>query len=246
MVGVLRLLDLFSGAGGAAVGYHRAGFDVVGVDIEPQPHYPFDFIQGDALRILGRLEYLGSWRPDAVHASPPCQAFTQMSAKHRGKGGLADERVDLLTPTLELLRPLDIPWIVENVQGSVPPLRPTLKLHGGMFDLGVHRPRLFESNVMLLAPRMPECKEPVGVYGDKPDGRRLWTRTRNNGNYKTAAVPKKPILRAPRSTEEAQEAMGMDWADWHGTKEAIPPAYTEFIGQQLMAHLKASAPCQHP
>jgi DNA (cytosine-5)-methyltransferase 1 len=242
-----RLLDLFCGAGGAAVGYHRAGFDVVGVDIEPQPHYPFEFFQVDALEVLRwwhlrRYEALMDHGFAAIHASPPCQAFTQMSAKHRGKGGLADQRVDLLTPTLEFLRPMDIPWVVENVQGSVPPLRPILKLHGGMFGLGVHRPRLFESNVMLLAPRMPECKEPVGVYGNAPDSRALWVRKnpryRNNGNWRTAANPKKSVLRAPSNLAHAQEAMGMDWADWHGTKEAIPPAYTEFIGTQLLAALR--------
>lgn len=245
------LWDFYCGAGGATKGYQQAGFYVVGIDIEPQPFYCGDeFIQADALEYLeGWLETEKDDDPDlppalpcaAIHASPPCQAFTQMSAKYRGKGGATDDHLDLLTPTLALLRPLSVPWVVENVVGAKRLMNTTIKLHGGMFGLGVHRPRLFESNVMLQSFTAPQCREPIGVYGDKPDGRRLWTRTRNNGNYRTAAVPKKSILRAPRSTEEAQVAMGMDWADWQGTKEAIPPAYTEFIGRQLLAHLAATA-----
>ena len=232
-----RLLDLFCGAGGAAMGYYRAGFDVVGVDIAPQPHYPFEFIQADALELLR----FTSVSYDAIHASPPCQAFTQMSAKYRGKGlgGITDTHVDMLTPTLELLRGMDIPWVVENVPGAKRIMNTTVKLHGGMFGLGVHRPRLFESSVMLLAPVAPQTREPIGVYGKCADGRRLYTR--NNGNWRTAKVPKKSILRAPKTLEEAQDAMGMDWADWRGTKEAIPPAYTEFIGAQLLAYVKATA-----
>lgn len=260
------LIDGCCGAGGATKGYQRAGFYVVGIDIEPQPYYCGDeFHQGDIIVVLRKLLAcrgvpVGSWRRAgignldcnyadtvaAVHVSPPCQAFTLMSAKHRGKGGKADQRVDLLTPTLSILRRMDTPWVVENVQGSVPPLRPTFKLHGGMFGLGVHRPRLFESNVMLLAPRMPECKDPVGVYGNAPDSRASWVRKnprfRNNGNWRTAAAPKKSVLRAPSNLAHAQEAMGMDWADWHGTKEAIPPSYTEFIGTQLLSHIRSLEP----
>ncbi len=103
-------------------------------------------------------------------------------------------------------------------------------LTGGMFGLGVDRARLFVSNVLILTPSRPAPPiGGVGVYGRAPDGRRLFNR-KSNGTY-----------RAPRSLEEAQRAMGMDWADWHGTKEAIPPAYTEYIGAQLMAHLEARA-----
>jgi DNA (cytosine-5)-methyltransferase 1 len=227
-----RLLDLFCGAGGAAMGYHRAGFDVVGVDIEPQPHYPFEFRQMDALELLGAMvagrdvckpvSLPNGWGGlDAIHASPPCQFHTTMSARWRGKGmdTLADQRVDLLTPTLAIMRTLDLPWVVENVEGAAKAMRTTLKLHGGMFGLGVHRPRLFESNVMMLMPREAKALSHVGVYGRAPDGRKL---SKSSECY------------APSSLKEAQEAMGMDWADWHGTKEAIPPAYTEFIGSQLI------------
>lgn len=214
------LLDLFCGAGGAAMGYHRAGFDVVGVDIAPQPYYPFPFVQGDALAPPVRLDAF-----DAIHASPPCQAFTQMNARSRKvPGTLASTRLDLLTPTLEMLRPLPIPWVAENVVGAMRAMRTTVILHGGMFGLRVHRPRLFESSVMILAAISSRSRDIVGVYGRAPDGRRL-----GSGG-----------LAAAGSLEEAQDAMGMDWADWHGTKEAIPPAYTEWIGSQLLAYIGGS------
>jgi DNA (cytosine-5)-methyltransferase 1 len=207
-----RLLDLFCGAGGATAGYQRAGFYVVGVDVQPQPYYCGDeFHQADAMAFS-----LDGY--DAIHASPPCQRFTQMSARWRGKATRADDHDDLLTPTRERFRSLAVPWVIENVQGAVNDMSVTLMLHGGMFGLGVHRPRMFESNVLLMAPKSARCVGAIGVYGDKPDGRRLHTTS--------------PV-RAASSLREAQIAMGMDWADWHGTKEAIPPAYTEWIGAQL-------------
>jgi DNA (cytosine-5)-methyltransferase 1 len=154
-----------------------------------------------------------------------------MSNRWRGTKGPVDHP-DLLTPTLERLRSLsEIPWVVENVPGSVPPLRPTLALHGGMFGLGVHRLRLFESNMLLLASRAPRTTDPIGVYGRGPDGRQLWKRS----EYRR--LDGRLLFRAPRSLGEAQTAMGMDWADWHGTKEAIPPAYTEHIGEQLIRQI---------
>jgi DNA (cytosine-5)-methyltransferase 1 len=227
-----RLLDLFCCQGGAAMGYHRAGFDVLGVDIEPQPLYPFPMVQADALEFLATAD-LSPFA--AVHASPPCQKFTQMSARWRGNGGIADQHLDLLTPTLAALAGLRVPWVVENVVGAKRILQPTLALHGGMFDLGIHRPRLFRSNCLILAPKAAMTAEPIGVYGTAPDGRRLWTR--QNGNM----TGKRPIIRAAKSVEEARELMGMPWADWHGCKEAIPPVYTEFIGRQLMDALANAA-----
>jgi len=220
-----KLLYLYCCQGGGAMGYHRAGFDVTGVDIEPQPRFPFEFIQADALEFLASAD-LSPFA--AIHASPPCQKFTQMSARWRGKGGITDQHIDLLTPTLAALAGLSVPWVVENVVGAKRILQPTLALHGGMFGLGIHRPRLFRSNCLILAPKAPRTAEPIGVYGTAPDGRRLWTR--QNGNM----TGKRSIIRAAKSVEEARELMGMPWADWHGCKEAIPPAYTEFIGRQLM------------
>jgi DNA (cytosine-5)-methyltransferase 1 len=254
-----RLLDLFCGAGGAAMGYARAGFEVVGVDIKPQPHFPFEFVQADVLDLTDNPEEggVGIWRGaswyllgdfDAIHASPPCQAFTQMSARWRGQGTKADEHQDLLTPTLALLRNLDVepdpkrrmPWVVENVVGARKMMNANLTLHGGMFGLGVHRPRLFESNVLLLAPRAAQTKNPLGVYG-KVDGRTTY-RYRNAGNYKPGepGSASKSLIRAWKSIEEGQEAMRIDWmTEERELAEAIPPAYTELIGHQLLQHIQA-------
>lgn len=225
-----RLLDLFSGAGGAAVGYYRAGFDVVGVDLHPQPHYPFRFVQADAMIALmspraGLFSYMGPF--DAIHASPPCQAYSTMGNRSRAEGNRKlPPAPDLLEPTWELLRATGLPYVMENVAGAKALMPNAFILSGGMFGLGVHRPRYFVSNLLILQPaRAKPPKNGIGVYGRDHDGRRLFNR-KSNGTY-----------RAPKSLEEAQEAMGMDWADWHGTKEAIPPAYSFFIGQQLVQHL---------
>jgi DNA (cytosine-5)-methyltransferase 1 len=129
-----------------------------------------------------------------------------------------------------MLEEIGLPYVVENVVGARSEMPNAIQLSGAMFGLRVHRPRLFLSNVMVLTPPpMPAPKDGIGVYGRTHDGRRL-------GNRKA----RDPYM-APKTLEEAQEAMGMDWADWHGTKEAIPPAYTEFIGSQLLEHVKAAA-----
>lgn len=223
----MKLLDLFCCAGGAAVGYHRAGFEVVGVDLRPQPHYPFEFHQADAMTYP--LEGF-----DALHASPPCQAFTQMSARWRGKGGKADSHPNFLEPTLARFARLSVPWVVENVVGARQHMPVCLKLHGGMFGLGVHRPRLFASNVFLLGAPADAVDNPIGVYGPRADGRRLFTRKDIHG--------KVSIQRAAHSAAEACEAMGIDWPmTWDEVREAIPPAYTEYIGRQLRAFLEKAA-----
>ena len=200
------------------MGYHRAGFNVTGVDLSPQPNYPFAFVQSDAIQYLAEhgSEY------DAIHASPPCQAFTQMSARWRGRGGKADEHQDLLTPIRALLASSRVPYIIENVMGARRKMGTTFTLHGGMFGLGVHRPRLFESNVLIFTRDAGKAEDPVGVYG-RMDGRRLSTRAdgTEQRNAKTLA--------------EASAAMGIDWMTWDELREAIPPAYTEFIGRQLLA-----------
>jgi DNA (cytosine-5)-methyltransferase 1 len=156
-----------------------------------------------------------------------------MSARWRNKGTKADTHTDLLTPTLKRFRRGGANWIVENVPGAKRIMRSPTKLHGGMFGLGIHRPRLFETSFLVLAPKALQTPEPVGVYGNRPAGRTLWRRYRNNGNWRTAKNPKKSLLRAPRSLREAQEAMGIDWMTWNEIKEAVPPAYSEFIARQL-------------
>lgn len=236
------LLDLFCGAGGAAEGYYRAGFDIVGVDREPQPDYPFEFFQVDALLTLDRLHLdlypLYGARTqdfDVIHASPPCQAYTTMANRYRGAGGKADSHDALIAETRDALTLSGVPYVIENVVGARREMRDPITLHGGMFGLGVYRPRLFESNASLTAPP-PAPKPPgvVAVYG-KLDGRRVWTR--NDGSE----------LRCVSTLKEGQEAMGMDWSDWHGLTEAIPPAYTEWIGRQLYARqVNVSRPAASP
>lgn len=215
-----RLLDLFCGAGGAAMGYHRAGFDVVGVDINPQPNYPFEFHQADATA--------WDWSQssfEAFHASPPCQAFTTMSNRHRGKGGKADDHPELIGQMRERLEATRRPWVIENVIGARREMRDAVVLHGGMFGLGVHRPRLFESNVMLMLTAGPAVDDPLGVYGTHHDGRLLFKRA--DGSE----------LHAARSLSAARVAMGVDWMEWRELAESIPPAFTQFIGEQLIAAL---------
>jgi len=200
------------------MGYHRAGFDVVGVDVNPQPNFPFEFHQADAMTYP--LEGF-----DAIHASPPCQAFTTMSNRHRGKGGKADDHPELIGQIRERLEATGRPWVIENVVGARREMRDTITLHGGMFGLGVHRPRLFESNVLLMLTAGPAVVDPIGVYGDHHDGRLLFKRA--DGSEQHAA----------RSLSAARVAMGIDWMEWRELAESIPPAFTQFIGEQLIAHL---------
>jgi DNA (cytosine-5)-methyltransferase 1 len=218
----MRVLDLFCGAGGASEGYARAGWEVWGVDNRPQPRYPFKFIQMDA------LEYLNDgwvpWQFDLIHASPPCQKFSITANLARAQGKKAST-VDLLTPLRPLLEASGLPYVIENVKGA--PLRDPVVLCGSTFGLRVRRHRLFESNLPLLGHgecRHKEQGRPVGIYysiGDEiPQG------------GKTAV-----------SLEDGQDAMGIDWMKWAELKEAIPPAYTLWLGRQAMAllHMKEAA-----
>ena len=216
----MRLLDLFCGAGGAAMGYHRAGFDVVGVDIAPQPHYPFEFHQGDA------LEYLAArWQEfDAIHASPPCQASTALT-KGTNRGRLY---VNLIPATREMFAQIDAPTVIENVQGS--DVRRDLTLCGEMFGLGVIRHRYFELGGWSAdQPRHRPHRGRVSGYrhGQWFDG--PYVAVYGSGGGK-GSVP------------EWQHAMGIDWTDVRKSiAEAIPPAYTEYVGRQLIEHMEVAA-----
>lgn len=194
------------------MGYYRAGFtEIVGVDIEPQPHFPFTFVQADALAPPFDLSGF-----DLIHASPPCQAYSTMNNRH------GSDSPDLIDETRALLKDAGVPYVIENVAGAVRRLRSPMRLTGEMFGLLTHRARYFECSPFLLAPQAPPRQaDPVAVYG-RMDGRRLWTR--KDGSE----------LRAPRTLEPAAEAMGIDWLPWEALKEAIPPAYTEWIGRQLL------------
>ncbi len=208
------------------MGYHRAGFDIIGVDIDPQPLYPFPFMQTDAMALLARMVDGSAgitYGLTAIHASPPCQSYSNMSNRHGSK------ELELIAPVRDLLRAIGKPYVIENVVGARAHMESPMSMHGGQFGIGVYRPRLFESNMLLTPPpKAPRPKDAAAVYGRKEDRRRLWTR--RDGSELRAA-----------SLEEAREAMGMPWASWNGCREAIPPAYTEFIGRQLMAHIGQAA-----
>lgn len=232
----MRLLDLFCGAGGAAMGYHQAGFtEIVGVDVEPQPNYPFEFVQMDALEFL-RISHPtdgdGPWSLeefDLVHASPPCQSHTQLSVNRWGKE--AARWPDLIAPTRERLEASGTPYVIENVTGARKALRDPMLLSGPMFGLSVYRPRLFELGgwFTLSPPTVRRQEDAVAVYG-KPDGRFLWRR--QDGSE----------LRAWSSIEEGQEALGVWWmTDELEIREAIPPAYTRFLGEQFLAQHEVEA-----
>jgi DNA (cytosine-5)-methyltransferase 1 len=206
-----RLLDLFCGAGGAAMGYHRAGFDVVGVDIKPQPHYPFEFHQADALEVP-----LDGW--DAIHASPPCQAYSMMTRNF----GTADRHPRLIGPTRQRLQGLGAPWVIENVPGA--PLRPDIKLCGCMFGLaGLRRDRWFETSWHAFA-MVPGHDHTIPAITITGHGMTAWSRAQ----YGRELTP-----------DEKRRAMGVDWYmnTWE-LAEAIPPAYTKFIGEFLMAKVR--------
>ncbi len=219
-----RLLDLFCGAGGCAMGYHRAGFDVTGVDIEEQKRYPFDFVRGDA------LEYVAAHGHefDAIHASPPCQRY---SVSTKSIPGRAEAHPDLVPPTRAALVVTGKPYIIENVIGA--PLHFPLLLCGSMFGLLVQRHRLFESSHLLGPPG--ECQHSKFV-GNYPCGRGGGTK-RAGERSKVVHVYGSGNSRGPRDLW--CKAMGIDWMTMRGLSQAIPPAYTEFIGRQLIRTLEA-------
>ncbi len=225
-----RLLDLFCGAGGAAVGYHRAGFDVVGVDNRPQPRYPsYRFMRADALEILARPKhYYAGWQWfDAIHASPPCQAFTA----YRRNGNVGDYP-DMIAPLRGLLEETGLPYVIENVAGA--PLEDPLMLCGSMFDLDVQRHRFFESN-MTLAPPVWPCRHKIWAPDRFPGGRSVSRTGRSTGLVRACVE----IGSWDIPLERQCEAMGIGWMKLEELSEAIPPAYTEFIGEQLLAHVEA-------
>jgi DNA (cytosine-5)-methyltransferase 1 len=247
-----RLLDLFCGAGGAAMGYHRAGFDVVGVDIKPQPHYPFEFHQSDALEYVAEHGH----EFDAIHASPPCQAFTALKSMWNAK-----PHPDLVDPTRQLLIASGKPYVIENVPGA--PLIEAWMLCGTMFGLGtgeaeLRRHRLFETTFAMLVPPCSHYQRhlvigvygghgrdhrrtrpaTVGVYGDG-NGRDYRRQPATVGVYGSAGGASVRDGTQQFSTAERAEAMGIDWMTGNELSQAIPPAYTEFIGEYLLAEVAA-------
>ena len=213
-----RILDLFCCAGGAGIGYTQAGFEVIGVDIAPQSNYPLPFIQTDALTLDPKFIALF----DAVHASPPCQSYSDL-AKRNGNG---DQWPRLIEPVRDMLIRSGLPYVIENVEGA--PLLDPIVLCGTMFpELRVLRHRLFEANFMIEPP--PHEKHPRVHTFDrrkyhfgKTDERKDFVQVTGGGNCTLAA---------------ARHAMGIGWMTKNEINEAIPPAYTKFVGEQLLRHL---------
>lgn len=209
----MRLLDLFCGAGGASRGYAEAGFEVVGVDIKHGKRYPYEYLRQDVMTL--DVEFLKSF--DVIHASPPCQLFS--STKHlRNAQGKGSSKLDLVEPVREMLLASGRPYIIENVLGA--PLLNPVTVCGSFFGLKVRRHRLFESNAHLVGTVCEHKRQgrPVGIYGSMRD--------EIPSGGKTA-----------ETMEQAREAMGIDWMLWGELVEAIPPAYSNFIGQQVMSQL---------
>ena len=202
----MKALDLFCKAGGTSMGLHRAGFDVTGVDIEPQPRYPFEFVQGDALEYVAQNGH----KYDLIVAGPPCQLYSITASL--SKGGYPD----LVGPTREALQAIGKPYIIENVPGA--PLLNPLKLCGTMFpELRVIRHRLFECEPAIWFP-------PGMCYH--------WSKINENGFC--------TLFGEGASKEKGgnkvawQKASGIDWMTVLELSQAIPPAYTEWLGREMM------------
>lgn len=207
----LRALDLCCGAGGASMGLHRAGFDVTGVDIAPQPHYLFRFVQADALALA--VDFIRQF--DLVWASWPCQAFSSVTPDK-------SRHADLITPGRTLLQAAGVPYILENVVGA--PLAYSALLCGTMFGLKVYRHRLFESNHLLLAPAHAPHRDQTPHAGRGTVSRK--------GFISVAGHISNVIY--------ARQAMGIDWMARNELSQAIPPAYSEYLARQLRPALERS------
>lgn len=209
----LKVLDLYCGAGGASMGYHQAGFDVVGVDINPQPHYPFEFIQASAEEAFLTI----GAKFDLIHASPPCQRYSSMQTKWKREESHPDD----IAMVREYLEGSD--YVIENVVGA--PLIDAIMLCGGMFNLGdcegrhLRRHRLFESNFLIKPPvHTKHTGQAIGVYGN------------------TGGTSKRDGIKFG-SFQNWKEAMQIDWMTTKEMREALPPAYTKYIGEQYIKGL---------
>jgi DNA (cytosine-5)-methyltransferase 1 len=204
----MKLLDLFCCQGGASHGYALAGFEVTGVDLSPQKHYPYEFIQADALAYLAEHghEY------DAIVASPPCQAWSEATPVE-----IRATLPKLIAPTRAILKLLGKPYIIENVENARHDLIDPVMLCGTMFGLPVWRHRYFEASFPVFPPSAScdHSARPVTIHSGSHTRKKY-------GNTGAAAM---------------REALGCPWMTTKGLHECIPPAYTKFLGEQLMAHI---------
>ena len=208
------------------MGYHRTGFDVVGVDLHPQKNYPFQFVQQDALAFLQWITECPEEWPfshfDAIHASPPCQDHMR-GGQHptHGTGWL-------LPATRDLLEASGLPWVIENVPGA--PMRADFKLCGCQFDLRLRRERWFETSWHGFQMSHGHDHSGPPVVSVVGSGTPTWVRDRWMAHF--GRTPK---------IADYREAMGIDWMTRDGLAQAIPPAYTEFLGYALMEHIREAA-----
>ena len=227
----MKLLDLFCGAGGCAMGYFRAGFaDIVGIDIKSQPRYPFKFVKGDALEYVAEhgREF------DLIHASPPCQAYSVATSHNRRAAWKAHS--DLVVKTREILLEIGKPFVIENVENAplegLPLFGPHLVLLcGSMFSLDVRRHRLFETSIAIP---QPECRHSLQL----PRFRTLDSRRKG---ALACVVGVHGHINYAGEAELRKAAMGIDWMNNEELNEAIPPAYCEFIGKALLPILNQAA-----
>lgn len=211
----MRLLDLFCGAGGAAMGYYRAGFaEIVGVDNRPQKRYPFEFVQADALEYVA----MHGHKFDMIHASPPCQAYSIST-----NNGCHKDAPKLIPIVRQYLKKTGRPYIIENVYGA--PLEAAIQICGASFGLGVsgfdlNRHRYFECSIFVLSPPCQHRRgKTIGIYGN---GTNSWHRSKFGRGITIA---------------EKRRAMGIPWMTGNELSQAIPPAYTEWLGQQILGAL---------
>lgn len=206
----LKLLDTFCGAGGCSEGYARAGFEVIGIDNEDQPKYPFQFIKADALEVLSDRRFLSKF--DVVHASPVCKRYSSITATAKTHNNHPDQ----IEEVRKLLIASGKPYVIENVPGS--PLKDYVELCGTMFGLNVIRHRLFECNpVIWFPPATCNHHKRVVKHGRKPCNETNFAAV--TGHFSDVAF--------------AQKSMGIDWMGQKELAQAIPPAYTEWIGLQM-------------
>jgi DNA (cytosine-5)-methyltransferase 1 len=208
----LTLLDLFCGAGGAAMGYYSTGFKVVGVDIKPQPHYPFQFIEADALDFV--TLYGQSF--DMIHASPPCQRYTKQAKQKR----TSESHPDLIGPVRDVVVALNKPYVIENVLEARSHLKDPVMLCGTQFGLGVFRHRLFESSTTI--PELAHRRH----YGRIGDGTYVSVTGHTGGRSLRDGILHGVFA-------DWQRAMNIDWMSADEMTQAIPPVYTEYVGNAL-------------
>jgi DNA (cytosine-5)-methyltransferase 1 len=202
---IVKALDLFCGAGGASSGLAAAGYDVTGVDVSPQPNYPFAFVQADALTHL-----LDGY--DLIWASPPCQAFTA----YKRRPAHVRPRPNLIPAIRKRLQAARVPYVIENIPGARAHLRAPVQLCGSSFGLDVRRHRLFECSFVVEPP-------PCAHHRQTP---RFPPATNRTNLRSTVEVG---VWRIPLETQRA--AMGIDWMTVKELSQAIPPAYAEYLAR---------------